>query len=134
MFLYLITYKSIIIFCDYRFLPWQFLNFLPLPHGHGSVSYTHLQIEVVAVEISFAHLGIHGYTTIISNTFVSTRCEVEEGSLTAVWVPYQCHIDAAVESFCFLLKMCIRDSLKIDPNFGKKEEKEEDEAELDTIE
>ena len=30
-------YKSIIIFCDYRFLPWQFLNFLPLPHGHGSL-------------------------------------------------------------------------------------------------
>ena len=34
--LYLIIYKSIIISCDYKFLPWQFLNFLPLPHGHGS--------------------------------------------------------------------------------------------------
>lgn len=33
----LIIYKSIIIFCDYRFLPWQFLNFLPLPHGHGAL-------------------------------------------------------------------------------------------------
>ena len=35
--LYLIIYKSIIISCYYRFLPWQFLNFLPLPHGHGSL-------------------------------------------------------------------------------------------------
>ena len=62
---------------------------------------------MVAVEIGFAHLGIHGYTTIISNTFVSTRCEVEEGSLTAVWVTYQCHIDDAVESFCFLLSQSL---------------------------
>lgn len=32
----LYIYKSITISCDYKFLPWQFLNFLPLPHGHGS--------------------------------------------------------------------------------------------------
>ena len=65
------------------------------------------QIEVVAVEIGFAHLGIHGYTTIISYTFVSTRCEVEEGSLTAVWISHQCHIDDAVESFSFLLSQSL---------------------------
>ena len=31
--LYLIIYIRA---SDYKFLPWQFLNFLPLPHGHGS--------------------------------------------------------------------------------------------------
>ena len=65
------------------------------------------QIEVVAVEIGFAHLGIHGYTTIVAYAFVSTRCEVEEGSLTAVWISHQCHIDDAVESFSFLLSQSL---------------------------
>ena len=60
------------------------------------------QIEVVAVEIGFAHLGIHGYTAIVAYAFVSTRSKVEEGSLAAVWISHQCHVDDAVESFCFL--------------------------------
>ena len=57
---------------------------------------------MVAVEIGFAHLGIHGYTAIIAYVFVSTRSKVEEGSLAAVRISHQCHVDDAVESFCFL--------------------------------
>jgi len=60
------------------------------------------QIEVVAVEIGFTYFRIHGYTAIVAYAFVSTRSKVEEGSLTAVWISHQCHVDDAVESFCFL--------------------------------
>ena len=60
------------------------------------------QIEVVAVEIGFTYFRIYGYTAIVAYAFVSTRCKVEEGSLAAVWISHQCHIDDAVESFCFL--------------------------------
>ena len=60
------------------------------------------QVEVIAVVFGFAHLGIHGYAAVVAHTFVSTRCEVEEGSLSAVWISHQCHVDDAVESFCFL--------------------------------
>ena len=57
---------------------------------------------MVAVVFGFAYFCIHGYTAIVAYAFVSTRSKVEEGSLTAVWISYQCHVDDAVESFCFL--------------------------------
>ena len=61
------------------------------------------QVEMIAVVIGFAHLGIHGDTTIVAHTFVSTRSKVEEGSLSTVRIAHQRHVDDVVQAVCLFL-------------------------------
>ena len=66
------------------------------------------QHELVSLVFEAAFLGVHRHSAVVSDMLVRTRGNVEEGSLSAVRISYQCYTDHMLPLFRELLHQIVQ--------------------------